>query len=206
MNPNPFDFGYVFSTPDDVWGPYSTAFFIVFTLGTIVSNLVFFWLKYRFRNNLLTYTLVNRASRNASIAFSLGFFFFLCRIAKLQPFNARLFLDVALLLVVFFIIRGIIYMFRTYPKARTEWQARQARETRKNEPRATAAAPIRPATPAKVGATATAAPAKVATTAASVSSNGSSDGAAAPVIAPATEIRGLSERGQKRRERKRNKR
>src|SRR5215218_10063367 len=109
MNPNPFDFGYVFSTPDETFGFYSTIFFIVFTLGTIISNLVFFWLKYRFKGNLLTYTLVNRASRNASIAFSLGFFFFLCRIAKLQPFNARLFLDISLLLLVFYVIRGILY-------------------------------------------------------------------------------------------------
>ncbi len=205
MNQNPFDFGYVFSTPDEVWGYYSTIFFIVFALGTIISNFVFFYFKYRFRSNLLTYTLVNRASRNASIAFSLGFFFFLSRIAKLQPFNARLFLDISLLLLVYFIIRGIIYMFRTYPKAKAEWQAHQARQTRRTEPRATAAAaPIRPATPTRVATATTSS--KVVTTAASVGSR-SGETATTTVASPATDLRqGLSERGQKRRERKRNKR
>ncbi|MBN9390144.1 MAG: hypothetical protein J0I20_19105 [Chloroflexi bacterium] len=209
MNQNPFDFGYVFSTADYVWGPYSTIFFIVFLIGAIVSNLVFFVFKYRFKNNLLTYTLVNRASRNAAIAFSLGVFFFLSRIALLQPFNARVFLDISALLLLYYIIRGVLYMFRTYPKAKAEWQARQARENRKNEPRAAAAAaPIRPATSVKANGTATttaattpvkAAPAKVATTAGTVATDTN-------VISPATEVRGLSERGQKRRERKRSKR
>ena len=212
MNQNPFDFSYVFSTADYVWGPYSTAFFIVFLIGAIISNLVFFVFKYRFKNNLLTYTLVNRASRNAAIAFSLGVFFFLSRIALLQPFNARVFLDIAALLLVYYIIRGILYMFRTYPKAKAEWQARQARETRRSEPRAAAAAaaPIRPA--AKTNGTAAApaatpvkaAPAKVATTAGTVTT---ADTSAASVISPASEARqGLSERGQKRRERKRSRR
>jgi hypothetical protein len=200
MNQNPFDFSYVFSTADYVWGPYSTVFFIVFTLGTIISNFIFFYFKYRFKNNLLAYTLINRASRNAAIAFSLGFFFFLSRIAQLQPFNARLFLDVALLLLVYYIIRGILYMLKTFPKAKAEWKARQARETRKSEPRAAAvSAPIRPATPTKV--------ATAATTAGSVS-NGSSESAVSTAGSPtAAELRqGLSERGQKRRERKRSKR
>lgn len=204
MNQNPFDFGYIFSTPDDIWGPYSTIFFIVFTLGTIISNFVFFYFKYRLKDNLLVYTLVNRASRNASIAFSLGFFFFLSRIAKLQPFNARLFLDLSLLLLVYFVIRGIIYMIRTFPKAKAEWQAQQARQVRKSEPRpaVTASAPIRPATPAKV-----------ATTAGTVRSNSAEAGTPVPaatsasVANAAAEMRqGLSERGQKRRERKRSKR
>jgi hypothetical protein len=213
MNQNPFDFGYVFSTADYVWGPYSTIFFIVFLIGAIISNLVFFVFKYRFKNNLLTYTLVNRASRNAAIAFSLGVFFFLSRIALLQPFNARVFLDLSALLLLYYIIRGIIYMFRTYPKAKAEWQARQARENRKNEPRtaAAAAAPARPVASTKANGAATttaaatpvkAAPAKVATTAGTVAA------ADTNVISPASEAarQGLSERGQKRRERKRSKR
>ncbi len=213
MNQNPLDFGYVFSTADYVWGPYSTIFFIVFLIGAIVSNFVFFYFKYRFKNNLLTYTLVNRASRNAAIAFSLGVFFFLSRIALLQPFNARLFLDLSLLLLAFYIVRGILYMFRTYPKAKAEWQARQARENRRSEPRTVAAsAPIRPATPAKASAAATAtaapvktAPAKVSSTAATVAT---ADAGATTATNAAIEAarQGLSERGQKRRERKRSKR
>ncbi len=206
MNQNPFDFGYVFSTPDVVWGPYSTIFFIVFTLGAIISNFVFFYFKYRFKSNLLLYTLVNRASRNASIAFSLGFFFFLSRVALLQPFNARVFLDLSLLLLVYYIIRGIIYMIRTFPKAKAEWQAQQARLVRKSEPRGVAAAvssaPIRPATPAKVATTAGA------IRSASVEAGGPIPATTTGVSAQTqAEIRqGLSERGQKRRERKRSKR
>ena len=216
MNPNPLDFGYVFSTADYVWGPYSTIFFIVFLIGAIVSNFVFFYFKYRFKNNLLTYTLVNRASRNAAIAFSLGVFFFLSRIALLQPFNARLFLDLSLVLLAFYIVRGILYMLRTYPKAKAEWQARQARENRRGEPRtAAASAPIRPATPAKGSGAATAtatattvktAPAKVSTTAAAVSSGADTTTTTVSRAAADAARQTLSERGQKRRERKRSKR
>src|SRR5215212_1582744 len=143
---NPIDFGYVFSTPDEIFGPYSTVYFIVFAIGTVIANYFYFYGKYRFKNNLLRYTIINRASRNAAIAFSLGFVFFLCRIVKLQPFNARLFLDLALVLLIFYIVRGIGYMLRTYPKAKVEWQAQRERLVRRTEPRAATTSAIRPAT------------------------------------------------------------
>lgn len=196
---NFWDFGYVFSTPDVVFGPYSLAYFIVFTLGTIVANFFYFYGKYWFKENLLTYTLINRASRNAAIAFSLGFFFFLCRIALLQPFNARIFLDVALVLLVYFVVRGVGYMLRTYPKAKAEWQTQKERRVKKAEPKA-AAAPI-PA--AKITKTVT-----TASVAAGSGDAGGSDSEEedSQVVKTSTLRTGLSERGQKRRERKRNKR
>ncbi len=195
---NFWDFGYVFSTPDEIWGPYSTAYFIVFTLGTLVANFFYFYGKYWFKNNLLTYTLVNRASRNGAIAFSLGFAFFLSRIAKLQPFNARLFLDVALILLVYFVVRGVGYMLQKYPNAKAEWQAHKERNARKSELRAAAPAPV-----AKV--------AKAVTTGVLASGSGDAGGEETleetQAAREAREFRaGLSERGQKRRERKRNKR
>jgi hypothetical protein len=195
---NFWDFGYVFSTPDVVFGPYSLAYFIVFAVGTIVANFFYFYGKYWFKENLLTYTLVNRASRNAAIAFSLGFFFFLCRIALLQPFNARIFLDVALVLLVYYVVRGVGYMLRTYPKAKAEWQAQKERRVKKAEPKV--AAPI-PA--AKVTKTVT-----TASVAAGSGDGGGSDSAEedAQVVKTTAVRTGLSERGQKRRERKRNKR
>lgn len=201
-----FRFEYIFSTPDEIFGPYSTVYFIVFALGTIVANFFYFYGKYRFKDNLLTYTLINRASRNASIAFSLGFVFFLCRIVRLQPFNARIFLDVALILLLYYIVRGIGYMLRTYPKAKAEWQARKERlaprREKKEEPKP-APAPVRPATPAKVTTTGTLA-------SGSGDAGGDEDdiepGTAVPPEMPKVSRQGLSERGQKRRERKRSKR
>jgi hypothetical protein len=198
---NFWDFGYVFSTPDLVFGPYSLAYFIVFTLGTIVANFFYFYGKYWFKNNLLTYTLVNRASRNAAIAFSLGFFFFLCRIALLQPFNARIFLDVSVILLVYFIVRGIGYMLRTYPKAKAEWAAQKERRVKKAEPKA--AAPI-PA--AKVTKTVSTAPVTIGAAGDAGSSDGAEDDAQVVKTSTNALRTGLSERGQKRRERKRNKR
>ncbi|HEX2913555.1 MAG TPA: hypothetical protein VH186_22315 [Chloroflexia bacterium] len=197
MNSNPFSFDYVFNVPDYVWGFYSTIYFIVFLIGTLVFNFIYFYGKYRFKDNLLTYTLINRASRNASIAFSLGFFFFLCRIVKLQPFAARIFLDAALVLLLYYVIRGIGYMFRTYPKAKAEWEAQKERTQRKAEPR------IRPAAPAGTVA-------KTVPTGALASSSadaGGDEAISATQDAKQVQVRqGLSERGMKRRERKRNKR
>ncbi len=200
---SPFDFGYVFSTPDDIFGPYSTVYFVVFTIGMVIANYFYFYGKYRFKNNLLRYTFINRASRNAAIAFSLGFFFFLCRIAKLQPFNARLFLDLALLLLVFYIVRGIGYLMRTYPKAKVEWQSQRERLVRRNEPRATTTSTIRPATQ-------TSRPTRVTRTGVLAGGDGIQAVTSTPVtsneIQPAMRQPVLSERGLKRRERKRSKR
>ncbi len=207
MNSNPFDFGYVFSAPDEIFGPYSTIYFIVAAVGALVANYLYFSGKYRFKNNLLTYTLVNRASRNAAIVFTLGFVFFLCRIAKLQPFNSRLFLDITLVMLVYFVVRGIGYITRTYPKAKAEWQNRQEREGRKVETRPTSAAAVATIRPASK-------PAKTKTLATDMLATSSADAGGdenvdkLPAALPQTAIarQTISERGQKRRERKRNKR
>lgn len=127
-----FSLDYIFTAPKE-FGPYAITYFVIFTLGTIVANFVFFSGKYRFKDNLLTYTLVNRASRAGAIAFTLGFIFCLSRVAQLPPFNARLFMDVAAALLVFFIVRGIIYLVRTYPKAKAEWAEVQAAHAPKKE-------------------------------------------------------------------------
>ncbi len=202
---NPFDFGYVFSTPVD-FGPYALTFFLISIIGTAVANFMFFSGKYRFKNNLLTYTLVNRASRAAAIGFTLAFVFFLCRIARLQPFNARLFLDIALVLLIVYAVRGIGYMLRTYPKAKAEWLGRRE----KLQPRGAAAikpasASVQVAKAAPAKAIATAATGSLATSSADAGGDDSTaESRAAAQVAAAR--RELSERGQKRRERKRNKR
>lgn len=194
MNQNPLDFNYAFTSPstDSLFGPFSIAYFVVFIIGTIISNYFYFFGKYRFKSNLLTYTMVNRASRNAAIAFTLGFVFFLCRLAQLPPFSARIFLDVTIVLLVYYVIRGIIWRSRSYPKAKAEWEAVQNRNRRRE---GDVAAPA----PAKVAAVRETVPATNAV-AASAADAGSEEG----VIRPAVPTRqGLSERGQKRRERKR---
>jgi hypothetical protein len=189
---NFWDFKYVFSAPDEVFGPYSTIYFIVVIIGTLLANFFYFYGKYRFKENLLTYTLINRASRNAALVFSLGFFFFLCRIALLQPFNARLFLDITVVLLVYFIVRGIGYLSRTFPRAKAEWKTLQERNARKAKPEAT---------PASIPSAKVARP-----VAASDGSDETGDDKEEDDSAPAKVRTGLSERGQKRRERKRNKR
>lgn len=194
MNQNPLDWNYAFNSPDgnSLFGPFSIAFFAVFTIGFLISNFFYFYGKYRFKTNRLTYTIVNRASRNAAIAFTLGFVFFLCRLSQLPPFSARIFLDIALLMLIYYVVRGVLYMLRTYPKAKAEWETLQQRSRRRTE--------VETPEPIKV------APVKgtVATTGA-IASGSADAGSEETVIRPATP-RGLSPRGQKRRERKRNSR
>ncbi len=197
---NFWEIGYVFSTPTDIFGPYSTAYFIVFTIGAVISNFFYFYGKYWFKENLLTYTLVNRASRGAAIAFSLGFVFFLCRIARLQPFNARLFLDIALILLVYFTIRGLNYMLRSYSKAKAEWEAQRTRSTKKArvEAPAVVAPSVKLTKPVATG--------RLATASGSGDAGGDEDLEEATAATKTERTVGLSERGQKRRERKRNRR
>jgi hypothetical protein len=139
---NPLDFNYIFTAPRE-FGPYALTFFIVCTIGAIVCNFVYFWGKYRFKDNLLTYTMINRASRNGAIAFTLGFLFCLSRVVQLQPFNVRLFMDIALILLAFFVLRGILWLSRNYKKAKEEWN--NIRAARSTEKKATAAPAISPA-------------------------------------------------------------
>jgi methionine-rich copper-binding protein CopC len=213
---SPIDLGYIFSTPTTPFTtnwygynylPLSVIYFLVAILGTIAGNFFFFYGKYFFKRNLLTYTLVNRSSRAIAIASSLGLFFFLCRFPKLQPFDARFFLYVPVVLAIVYFFRGIGWSLRSYPKARAEWREHQARERRKVEKEEEARrekaerAERRQATPIV--------PAKVATTSTSSADGdaeddgegGDADGKELP--AGTAIARGSSTRGEKRRAKKR---
>lgn len=210
---SPLDAGYLFSTPTsafgenwDIYFPWALVFFIVFIIGAIIANVVYFYGKYRFfRNNRLTYTMVNRASRNAAIAFSLGVFFFLCRIANLQPFNARFWLYLSVALLIYYVFRGVVWRAREYPKAKAAWQEIQLRQQRKKglEPAVAAPPAAKPAAIAKPATTAKPVP----TTGTLASGSGDAGGEEKIEIPPAQRSaetpRGLSQRGQKRREKKR---
>jgi methionine-rich copper-binding protein CopC len=192
----PLDLGYLFSTPSSAftsdWKGYSypplaTIFFFLALAGTVVGNLIFFYGRYQFfSNNRLTFTVVTKASRNLAIISSIGFAFFLCRIANLQPFNARVFLYAVSLYSLFLLVRGLIYMTRTYPKAKAEWRALQE----KNRPRKTAAPVV------------TASPASVSADAGDEDDAQKREEARAAIGSP----RGLSSRGEKRRAKKRDRR
>ncbi|MEI6043339.1 MAG: copper resistance CopC family protein [Chloroflexota bacterium] len=207
---NPLDVSYQFSTPTSPFGndwgiyfPLALVYSILFLIGAIGSNFVYFYGKYRFKENRLTYTMLNRASRNAAIVFSLGVFFFLCRLGNLQPFNARIWLYLTIVLLIFYTVRGVTWRMKAYPLAKTQWLEYQQKHRKKN--------------PEPV--IANASPAKVAAKSGSIGtlSSGSADAggeeklgnttlnegvAARPTETP----RGLSARGQKRREKKRDKR
>jgi methionine-rich copper-binding protein CopC len=200
---NPLDAGYLLTTPTSAFGdnwniyfPWALIGFVVFIIGAIIANFFYFYAKYRFRNNRLTYTIVNRASRNAAIAFSLGVFFYLCRIGNLQPFNARLWLYLASLLLVYYIIRGVIWRARVYPKAKAEWLEILQRQRRK-------APEVAPVAPAKAVPAATTLSSADAGGEDRVKSPATPDGARPGGVETP---RGLSQRGQKRREKKRDRR
>ncbi len=209
---NPLDAGYQFSTPTDVFGrdyntypPLAPLYFVVFLIGAIISNFIYFVGKYRYRNNRLTYTMVNRASRNAAIAFSLGVFFFLCRLGNLQPFNARIWLYITVILLLFYVIRGFIWRTRVYPQAKAEWQELQTRQRRRAPEAVAPVIPVAKPTTAKVVSTST----RVGSGSSDAGGETLSDAEAVreATIPPAgTSPRGVSQRGQKRREKKRDRR
>jgi methionine-rich copper-binding protein CopC len=206
---SPLDAGYLFSTPNTAFGtnweiyfPWAVVYFIVFLIGAIAVNFVYFYGKYRFKDNRLTYTMLNRASRNAAIAFSLGVFFFLCRMGNLQPFNARIWLYLTVVLLVFYSVRGVMWRMKFYPQAKAQWLDYQQRHRKKTSE------------PANVPSTKV--PAKNTPTGTLASGSGDAGGeekidtdtlgeGATERAIPETP-RGLSQRGQKRREKKRDRR
>ena len=216
---NPLDAGYQFSTATDPLGrnwdiyfPLALVYGIVFLIGAIIANFFYFVGKYRFRANRLNYTMINRTSRNAAIVFSLGVFFFLCRLGNLQPFNARFWLYITVVLLVIFAVRGIIWRLNTYPKAKVEWDELQTKQRRKAPIVEPPLAPV-----AVVKAVAKTVPAK-AISSSSADAGGedeldtsavreaASSSETARAAASASAARGLSQRGQKRREKKRERR
>jgi methionine-rich copper-binding protein CopC len=185
-----FDLGYLFTTPSSAftsdwkgynYPPLGTIYFFIALLGTIVANFFYFYGRYQFfSKNRLVFTIVSQASKNLAIITSLAFVFFLCRIAVLQPFNARVFLYAIAIYFLFLIVRGAIYMSRKFPKARAEWEALQL----KNKPK-------KVATPV------------VATSSASADAGSSNSPEGEDKAADGSEKpRGLSKRGEKRRAKK----
>ena len=199
---NPLDWSYLFSAPKDtdVLRLWSTIFLVLALVAALVSGFLFFRGKYRYENNLLRYTLVNRASRAVFILSVLGLLAFAARALGIPGFDIRLWLWAVTVLAVVQLVRGGLYMTRTYPKAREEWSEFQGREASRR--RVAQTTPIVSAKPV-----ATANPLPKATNSLTPSTVGAATTADATttenVVDSLNPTRGTSRRGDKRRARKR---
>ncbi|CAN5870121.1 hypothetical protein BH24CHL4_BH24CHL4_02810 [soil metagenome] len=86
---NPFSWDYLTTVPgpNEVFGPFAIAFLIIFTIGFVVSIVIYNnWAKRRFKNPVL-HRMAKRWAGIGLILFTLGLFFFLIRWLQINPFD-----------------------------------------------------------------------------------------------------------------------
>ena len=86
---NPFDWDYLRTVPgpNEVFGPFSTAYLILFIVGLILAIVVYNgWTKQRFKDPVL-HRMARKWAGIAIVIFGLGLFFFLIRWLQINPFG-----------------------------------------------------------------------------------------------------------------------
>ncbi|CAN5740125.1 hypothetical protein BH23CHL4_BH23CHL4_25570 [soil metagenome] len=86
---NPFSWDYLTTVPgpNEVFGPFAIAFLIIFTIGFVVSIVIYNnWAKRRFKDPVL-HRMAKRWAGIGLILFTLGLFFFLIRWLQINPFD-----------------------------------------------------------------------------------------------------------------------
>ncbi|MEJ7761198.1 MAG: hypothetical protein WKF80_00220 [Thermomicrobiales bacterium] len=129
---NPFSWDYQTTVPgpDDVFGPFSTAYLILFAIGLVASIVVYNDGARRFFRNGLQRRFAQRASGYAMIIFGMGLFFFLIRWLQINPFTfgARIWLYLSFLSLIGFALAVANYLRTDYPAEREAYESRKTRQ------------------------------------------------------------------------------
>ena len=86
---NPFSWDYLTTVPgpNELFGPFSIAFLIIFTMGFTLSIIVYNnWAKRRFKDPVL-HRMAKRWAGIGLVVFTFGLFFFLIRWLQINPFD-----------------------------------------------------------------------------------------------------------------------
>ena len=129
---NPFSWDYQTTVPgpDEIFGPFSMAYLVLFTLGLIASIMVYNDAARRVFRNGLQRRFAQRLSGYAMIIFGMGLFFFAIRWLQINPFTfgARIWLYLSLVSVVGLAVAVVLYLSRDYPRELAEYESRKTRQ------------------------------------------------------------------------------
>jgi hypothetical protein len=130
---NPFDWDYLKTVPgpNEVFGPFSIAYLLLFVVGLVASIVVYNgWAKKRFKDPML-HRLARKWAGIAIVIFGLGLFFFLIRWLQINPFGfaRRYWLWLTLVALVVLVVYAI-WDYRThYPALKAQYDEQQRRRS-----------------------------------------------------------------------------
>jgi hypothetical protein len=130
---NPFDWDYLKTVPgpNEVFGPLSIAYLVLFIVGLIVSIVVYNgWAKKRFPDPVF-HRLARKWAGIAIVIFGLGLFFFLMRWLQINPFGfARRYWLWLTLLSLVVLVGYAIWDYKThYPALTAQYDEQQRRKS-----------------------------------------------------------------------------
>lgn len=130
---NPFDWDYLRTVPgpNEVFGPLSTAYLILFIIGFAVAIVVYNGYAKRWFNDSVLHRLARKWAGIAIVIFGLGLFFFLIRWLQINPFGfGRRYWLWLTLLALFGLAVYAIWDYRThYPALRAQFDEKQLRRS-----------------------------------------------------------------------------
>lgn len=130
---NPFNWDYLKTIPgpDEVFGPFSVAYLILFVAGFILSIVIYNgWAKQRFGDPVL-HRMARKWAGIAIVIFGLGLFFFLMRWLQINPFGfARRYWLWLTLLSLLVLLGYAIWDYKThYPALKAQYDEQLARRS-----------------------------------------------------------------------------
>jgi len=129
---NPFSWDYLTTVPgpDEVWGPFSIAYVVIFVAGFILTLGTYTgWFRGMYKNPVL-YQMARRWSGWGLALFSAGLFFFLIRWLQINPFTfgMRIWLWICLGLLLVWIGWMIYDYQKHYADLKAAWDEKQLKE------------------------------------------------------------------------------
>ncbi len=126
---NPLNWGYLTEVPisDEIFGPFSIAFLVIFTVGLVLTALAPRWAERQFPNHRLHRDTVTKISSRAMWGWITGLLFFVCRFFGLNLLGWRLWLYVSLFAAIGCIAYAYWWLRTKYPPRVAAYRKEQRR-------------------------------------------------------------------------------
>lgn len=130
-NPSNWDYMKTVPGPDEVFGPFSIAYLILFIVGFVAAIVVYNgWAKQRF-HDAVVHRMARKWAGIAIVIFGLGLFFFLIRWLQINPFGfaRRYWLWLSLLALVALAVYAVWDYKTHYPELKAQYDEQQRRRS-----------------------------------------------------------------------------
>jgi magnesium-transporting ATPase (P-type) len=130
---NPFDWGYLKTVPgpNEVFGPFSIAYLVLFVVGLILSIVIYNGrAKKRFSDPVI-HRLARKWAGIAIVIFGIGLFFFVIRWLQINPFGfaRRYWLWLTLIALVVLVVYAVWDYKTNYPALKAQYDEQQRRKS-----------------------------------------------------------------------------